>query len=125
MVMKTKHIVIGAVVLVLVLLGLFFFRTAGPGPHDELAQCISDRGAVFYGAFWCSHCNDQKALFGASVKKLPYVECSTPNRQGQTQECQDEGISAYPTWEFPDGSREVGVFDLEELARRTGCELSE
>jgi hypothetical protein len=33
-------------------------------------------GAKFYGAFWCSHCYDQKVQFGAQAAELlPYVEC--------------------------------------------------
>src|SRR5690242_11019622 len=28
------------------------------------AQALSASGTKMYGAFWCSHCNNQKALFG-------------------------------------------------------------
>ena len=29
-----------------------------------------------YGAFWCSHCYEQKLTFGAeAMKEFPYVEC--------------------------------------------------
>ena len=29
-----------------------------------------------YGAFWCSHCFEQKQAFGAeAAHELPYVEC--------------------------------------------------
>lgn len=29
-----------------------------------------------YGAFWCSHCYDQKQAFGAeAMAAFPYVEC--------------------------------------------------
>jgi hypothetical protein len=39
--------------------------------YVEFAQCLSDKGAVFYGAFWCTHCKSQKQMFGApAVKKL-------------------------------------------------------
>jgi len=31
-------------------------RTDVPGKYDALATCLKDKGAVFYGAFWCSHC---------------------------------------------------------------------
>ena len=46
----------------------------GPGQYDVFAQCLKDTGAVFYGAFWCPHCQSQKKLFGSSVKLLPYDE---------------------------------------------------
>ncbi|MDP9249740.1 MAG: hypothetical protein M3M85_04515 [bacterium] len=97
----------------------------GPGKHDGLASCIKDSGAVFYGAWWCSHCRDQKKLFGASEKLLPYVECSTPDGKGSTAVCREKDIGTYPTWEFADGSRIEKVASLETLAERTSCALDE
>src|SRR5471030_2574861 len=78
---------------------------AGPGKYDVFAQCLKDKGATFYGAFWCPHCQAQKKEFGSSVKLLPYVECSTPDASGQTQICIDKGITSYPTWILADGTR--------------------
>ena len=72
-----------------------------PGKYDGLAQALTDKGAHFYGAFWCPHCKAEKALFGSSVHLLPYVECSTPAANDQTQICKDKKIESYPTWEFP------------------------
>lgn len=41
-----------------------------------LAQRLKAAGAQFYGAFWCSHCLEQKQIFGkAASAELPYVEC--------------------------------------------------
>ncbi|MEK9182474.1 MAG: hypothetical protein AAB809_00155 [Patescibacteria group bacterium] len=96
---------------------------AGPGKYDTFAQCLKDKGAVFYGAFWCPHCQAQKKLFGSSEKLLPYVECSTPNGNAQTQVCIDKGITGYPTWEFADGTRLNGEIPLTQLSEKTGCEL--
>jgi len=95
----------------------------GPGQYDEFAQCIKDSGAIFYGAFWCPHCQAQKKLFGSSVKLLPYVECSTADGNTQTQECTDKGVKSYPTWDFADGSRLTGEVPLAQLAEKTGCLL--
>lgn len=94
-----------------------------PGKYDQFAQCIADSGATFYGAFWCPHCQAQKKMFGSSAKLLPYVECSTPDGNSQTQICIDKNVSSYPTWEFPDGSRLTGEVALEVLAEKTACEL--
>jgi thiol-disulfide isomerase/thioredoxin len=101
----------------------------GPGKYDVFAQCLKDKGAVFYGAFWCPHCQAQKKLFGSSAKLLPYVECSTADAQGQLQICTDKKIQSYPTWELADGTRipddspdGAGV-KLETLAAKTGCVL--
>ena len=55
-----------------------------PAPEDPEARALaihlSKTGAKMYGAFWCPHCQQQKAIFGASANRLPYVECS-PNGQ--------------------------------------------
>jgi len=96
---------------------------SGPGNLDAFAQCLKDKGATFYGAFWCPHCQAQKKLFGSSVKLLPYVECSTPDGSAQNQTCKDKKIEGYPTWEFSDGSRLNGEIPLETLAEKTGCVL--
>jgi uncharacterized membrane protein len=42
----------------------------------SLAHRLSEAGAKMYGAFWCSHCYDQKQEFGqAAMAEFPYVEC--------------------------------------------------
>ncbi len=76
-----------------------------------------------YGAYWCQHCNSQKEMFGESWHHINYIECSLPNRAGQTQICADAGVKAYPTWEFNDGSRIEGGMTLLQLAQKTGCSL--
>jgi len=97
--------------------------TGGRTDLAEFAACIKGKGALFYGAFWCSHCQDQKAAFGTATDEIPYVECSTPDGNGQTAVCVEQGIKNYPTWVFADGSREVGEMDLGIIAERTGCAL--
>jgi len=95
------------------------------GQYDTFAQCLKDKGAIFYGAFWCPHCQAQKKLFGSSVKLLPYVECSTLDGNAQTKICIDKKITSYPTWEFSDGSRLTGEISLVDLAEKTSCVLPE
>ncbi len=102
---------------------------AGPGKYDAFATCLKDKGATFYGAFWCPHCQAQKKAFGSSAKYLPYVECSTPDANGQTQICIDKKIQSYPTWELadgtiiPDDSPDGAGVKFETLAAKTGCVL--
>ena len=120
-----KNTLIWLVVLVLVIggvVGLVLMPTK-PGKLDTFASCIKDSGATFYGAFWCPHCQNQKAMFGSSAKLLPYVECSTPDGKGQLPVCKDAGVTGYPTWVFADGSRESGEVSLERLAEKTSCTL--
>ncbi len=103
-----------------------------PGKYDDFAKCIADTKTVtFYGAFWCPHCQAQKARFGKSAKYLPYVECSTPDGQGQLAVCKNIGINTYPTWEFATSTvfasttRVMGEVELEDLAESTRCVLPE
>lgn len=46
-------------------------------------------------------CEKQKALFGASVDRLPYVECY-PNGQNAARApaCAEHDIHSYPTWQI-------------------------
>ncbi len=122
---KIFFTVLGVLVIGLVALG--FLQSSkqpeGPGKYDEFATCLKDKGATFYGAFWCPHCQAQKKLFGKSAKLLPYVECSTADASGQTQACIDKKITGYPTWVFADGSQLNGEIPLEQLAEKTACVL--
>ena len=99
------------------------WNASQPGKYDTFAECLGEQGVKFYGAFWCPHCQEQKAMFGKSEKKLPYIECSTPSGQERTQVCIDANITGYPTWEFNDGERLSGVRTLKELGEKTSCEL--
>lgn len=90
---------------------------------DDFAQCLTNSGAVFYGAFWCPHCEDQKEAFGSAFEYVEYVECSTVDGQGQLPVCQEAGIEGYPTWTFTDGSQEYGNLPFEVLAAKTNCIL--
>ncbi|MEK7140628.1 MAG: thioredoxin domain-containing protein [Patescibacteria group bacterium] len=123
---KVFFLVIG--ILVLGVIATIVFRannnvTTTPGQYDTFTQCLKDKGAIFYGAFWCPHCQAQKKLFGSSAKFLPYVECSTLDGKAQLPECTEKNITGYPTWEFADGSRMSGEVPLADLAAKTACEL--
>jgi len=112
----------GAIVLVVVVaIAASFLKTSVPGKYDSLAQCIKKQGVIFYGAFWCPHCQRTKGLFGSSARYLPYVECSTPDGKGQTQICIDKKIQSYPTWIRPDGQIMNGEHPIEEWAAFSGC----
>lgn len=120
---NNKAFLIGGAAILIGLVGWVVFSNRGPGELDAFAQCLGEKGAVFYGAFWCPNCKDQKEMFGKSQRRLPYVECSTPDGNSQKQECREKNIVAYPTWEFADGERQEGVTPLGRLAEKTGCSL--
>ena len=106
-----KGTIIGGAIVLVIIVGLMMFSQSNdnsPGRYDGFAQCLKDKGAIFYGAFWCPHCQKQKALFGKSAKLLPYVECSTPDGGGQLNICKGKGVSNYPTWSFADQSTTTG-----------------
>lgn len=83
------------------------------------AQALTDSGTRFFGASWCQFCTDQKELFEDGGKYLPFIEVTNPDRT-PNQIATDEGITEYPTWEFPDGSRLTGLQSLDTLASRAG-----
>lgn len=85
---------------------------------EEFAQCLGEWGVTMYGADWCSHCQDQKAMFGSAFARVPYVECPD-----EPKLCQSKGIEGYPTWLFPDGRKLEGAQNVETLARESGCTL--
>lgn len=118
-----KIVVFGVIAVVIIFVVFGVWNRTQPGKYDAFAQCLDEAGAIFYGTFWCPYCQEQKALFGRSERHLPYRECSTPSGQGQVAECDEAGITSYPTWVFADGERLSGVRQFEELSERTGCEL--
>lgn len=95
---------------------------------DDFAKCLAEKKIIMYGADWCSHCQNQKKLFGSAFKFVPYVECPENPKL-----CLDAGINGFPTWIFPDpptSSGQVkqkleGEQTLEELSRKSGCPLQE
>jgi thiol-disulfide isomerase/thioredoxin len=95
------------------------------GPEDPvvraLAEHLSDKGVLFYGASWCPHCQEQKRIFGASARRLPYVECNLAGPTApQASACSMAGIQTYPTW-IINGRAFVGqVMTLAQLADATG-----
>ncbi len=99
-----------------------FDPAAGPErPHARaVAEALVASGAKFYGASWCPHCQDQKTLFGAAARRLPYVECS-PNgpRAPQATECIGADIKGYPTW-IINGNRYQRLLSVEQLGRMIG-----
>ena len=86
-----------------------------PAVFDDLAQCMTDNGAVMYGSDTCPHCKQQKTLFKGSFDLIDYVEC-----RKDPKACQEAGIQNYPTW-IIDGERHEGTTSLTELAGLTNC----
>lgn len=73
-----------------------------------------------YGTYWCSHCYNQKLMFGAAgAKQLPYVECAEDGYASQRALCRAKEVRGYPTWEIA-GELYGGERSLDELAELSG-----
>jgi len=119
-----------AAAVIVVVAWIVLVRPFRDGPAlEEFAQCLRERGVTMYGADWCPHCQDQKAMFGSAFARVPYVECPD-----EPKLCQSKGIQSYPTWILSDppattlsvearqGGRKLeGVQKVETLARESGC----
>jgi len=81
----------------------------------KLAEQLSERGGRFFGAYWCSHCANQKETLGVEAMRLvPYLECDENGLNSRRAECRAAGIKGYPTWQL-DGKLFPGERDLDEL----------
>ncbi|KAK8673334.1 hypothetical protein V6N13_111677 [Hibiscus sabdariffa] len=88
----------------------------------SLARHLHSIGAKMYGAFWCSHCQEQKQMFGREAAKLlDYVECFPDGyKTGTTmiKACADANLEGFPTWVI-NGQVLSGEMELEKLAELT------
>ena len=83
-----------------------------PGQYDNFAKCLTEKGAVVYGAIdWCKYTQGQKAMFGNSWKYLNYQDFSKL-----------PGIKKTPTWVI-NGKWLENVQSFDKLAAVTGCKL--
>ena len=126
----SKPFLVIGIIIVVVLIGFIWINITGnttksTGKYDSFAKCLADNGVKMYGAYWCPHCNNQKQMFGSSWQYVNYIECSLPNRAGQTQVCNQAGIRAYPTWEFQDGNILEGELTFTQLSQYSNCQLGE
>lgn len=119
-------IVVALIIAAVIVIGTFMLVRRGPDQPTNLesfAKCLNQKGAKMYGAWWCGHCQSQKADFGESWRFINYIECSTEDGR-QKQVCADEKIEGYPTWAFSDGSKIPGKLDFRTLSEKTGCSLT-
>lgn len=81
----------------------------------ELSSNLQLLNAKMYGAYWCSHCFEQKERLGReAMSKIPYIECSTDGLNSQLAMCKERGLPGYPTWEI-NGKLYPGDQELDEL----------
>jgi uncharacterized membrane protein len=82
----------------------------------KVSQSLQSLHAKMYGAYWCSHCYDQKQILGSPAfdRYVEYVECSKDGMNSQSKLCKAKDIPGYPTWEIQN-KLYPGQQELEEL----------
>jgi hypothetical protein len=90
---------------------------------DAFAQCLAQKQVKMYGLYWCTHCADQKEMFGSSFQYVPYIECGIKGARGEQPSCLEAGVKNFPTWEFTNGERKEGALPLLVLSEKSGCSL--
>lgn len=119
--------IFGILIVVAIIIILIMIGKSGSSYNsqdvDTFAKCITEKGAVMYGAFWCPHCAKVKKMFGESFRHINYVECDPRGENERSLLCIEKQIEAYATFEFNDDpeTRLVGEPTFEELAVATGC----
>lgn len=113
---KSNSKILIGIIVIAVIIFLIVPRKPGVREWDDFATCLSENGAAMYGTDWCSHCQDQKEMFGKSFDKVNFVDCDRSR-----EECLSAGIEGYPTWKV-NGNNYPGVQSFQKLASLTGCE---
>ena len=108
---KVLYISISSIIVVLIVagLGFSFLQTKKPGPLDDFAQCLTEKGAVMYGASFCQYTHGQKGMFGNSIKYIDSRDFS-----------EDPNVKVTPTW-LINGKYYENAQSLDRLAIITGC----
>ncbi len=114
---KTRiYLIIGIISIVVIFGGLgysIYASKLAPGAYDSFAKCLTDKGAVMYGAMsWCHFTQEQAAMFGNSFKYINYHEYN-----------KRDDIKITPTWVIS-GQRYERVQSFDKLAQLTGCSLT-
>lgn len=92
--------------------------------YDSFARCLASKNAKMFGLYWCPHCADQKEMFGASFRNVPYVECAMKDKPGElAPACKAAGVKLFPSWQFAGEQPREGVLSLGALSDKTGCSL--
>ena len=87
------------------------------GPALKLAARLKAQHARMFGAYWCSHCYDQKEELGAEAfGELSYVECAKEGARSQADLCRKLQVPGYPTWQI-DGRLFPGEKSIDELSQ--------
>jgi hypothetical protein len=114
---RQKIFIISGSVLALIIISIAIFTVINsqmPGPFDNFARCLTEKGAIAYGAMsWCTYTQEQAGMFGKSFKHINYKEYT-----------ELPGIKYTPTWVIDEKWYEK-VQSFETLAAVTGCDWNQ
>ena len=119
----TKSVVIIIIILVVAIGIAALLGTSGARSGtalDPFAQCLAAKNVTMYGAYSCSHCQNQKAMFGEAFDKVTYVDCDQ-----QRQTCLDAGVRGFPTRIDAQGNTYPGTQPLSKLAEIGTCDWNQ
>jgi hypothetical protein len=116
-------VIIAAVIVIAVACVYYFARIRGNTRYDAFAGCLTQKQVKMYGLYWCTHCAEQKEMFGSSFKHINYIECGIKGSHDEEPVCKEAGVKNFPTWEFADGTRKEGSQPLQVLSEKTSCSL--
>ena len=121
--MKAKSAIFASVILILSMFVLAACEPPKPvtGKYTELAKCVTSKGVILYGAFWCPHCLNQKKIFGDDIKYINYVECAEGGENAQPEVCTKAGVQRFPSWFFPGQGLVEGEQTPDEVAIKANC----
>lgn len=82
---------------------------------NTLAQRIKKLDGRMYGAYWCSHCFNQKQNLGKQAfEMIEYIECDKEGFNNKHSLCREKKVPGYPTWEIQ-GKLYPGEKEISEL----------
>jgi uncharacterized membrane protein len=81
----------------------------------KIGEDLKGLNTRFFGAYWCSHCYEQKQRLGKeAMANVQYIECSKEGLNSQSGICKEREVPGYPTWEIG-GKLYPGEMYLDEL----------
>jgi Ca2+/H+ antiporter len=117
-----RKILIAALIVAAVVVAIYLWKRPRVSRLDAFAKCLAARQVKMYGLYWCTHCEEQKEMFGSAFQYVPYIECGTKGSRAEQPNCKQAGVKNFPTWQFAT-ERYEGVLRLESLSEKSGCSL--
>lgn len=113
--MKKIVLIIIAIIIIIPLIIKFGHFPDGSDVLKNTAKCIGEK-ATIYTSESCIYCKKQEKMFGDNYQYLNIVDCKE-----EPQKCIEADITGTPTWVLEDGTKLIGVQDIEELKEATNC----